>query len=219
VRSSETAEGKVREVTFYDISQTLGEGVAVWPGDQEYRSHWTARIADGSSANVSALSMSAHTGTHIDAPLHLFNAGADVASVPVNSCVGRARVFALTSERRITAAHLLPLDWRGVERVLFKTRSGSAAGPQFERGFVSIDESAAEFLVKNKMLLVGTDAPSVDPFESRDLSSHRMLLQNGIVILEGARLGGVPPGDYQLICLPLKLSGLDGSPVRAVLYD
>jgi len=206
-------------VTFYDISQTIGEGIAVWPGDQEYRLRWTMRIADGESSNVSALTIGAHTGTHIDAPLHLFDSGTDVAAVPINSCVGRARVFSMASDKSITITDLLPLDWRGVERVLFKTRSGKAPISQFEPDFVSIDESAAEFLVKHRVVLVGTDAPSVDPFESKDLRSHRILLGSGTVILEGARLGKVPQGDYQLICLPLKLSGLDGSPVRAILYD
>jgi arylformamidase len=204
-------------VTFYDISQTLGEGIAVWPGDQEYRFGWTMRIADGEISNVSALTIGTHTGTHIDAPLHLFDSGTDVATIPINSCMGRARVFSLASETRITVADLRFLDWQGVERVLFKTRSCIAARSQFDPAFVSIDESAADFLVKNKVVLVGTDAPSVDPFESRDLSSHKILLGGGVVILEGARLGEVPEGDYQLICLPLKLSGLDGSPVRAIL--
>lgn len=204
-------------MTFYDISQTLGEGMAVWPGDQEYRFGWTMRIADCGSSNVSALNVGAHTGTHIDAPLHLFDSGADVASLPINSCVGRARVFSLASKKRITVADLLPLDWHGVERVLFKTWPGNAPESRFEPDFVSIDESAAEFLVKHRIVLVGTDAPSVDPFESKDLPSHKILLGSGIVILEGARLGEVPQGDYQLICLPLKLSGLDGSPVRAIL--
>jgi arylformamidase len=204
-------------VTFYDISQTIREGIAVWPGDQEYRSGRTLRIEEGESTNVSVLNIGTHTGTHIDAPLHLFNSGADAASVPIHACVGRARVFSLALERRITAADLLPLDWRGVERVLFKTRSGNLPESRFEPDFVSIDERAAEFLVKNKVVLVGIDAPSVDPFESKDLSSHKILLRSGIVILEGARLEGVPQGDYQLVCLPLKLSGLDGSPVRAVL--
>jgi arylformamidase len=212
-------ERRSRDRKFYDISQTLSEGIAAWPGDPEYRSGWVMRIADGDSSNVSVLNVGAHTGTHIDAPLHLFNSGADAASIPINSCVGRVRVFSLASEKRITVADLLSLDWHGMQRVLFKTRSGNAPESQFEPDFVSIDESAAEFLVKNKIVLVGTDAPSVDPFESKDLSSHKILLRSGIGILEGARLREVPEGDYHLICLPLKLSGLDGSPVRAVLYD
>ena len=109
------------------------------------------------------------------------------------------------------------LDWTNVERVLFKTRSSSLPEHRFDESFVYLEKMRPSFLVQKGMLLVGTDAPSVDDFASTDLPSHRMLLQHGIVILEGARLEHVPPGDYELICLPLKLAGLDGSPVRAIL--
>jgi arylformamidase len=111
----------------------------------------------------------------------------------------------------------LPLDWQNVERVLFKTRSSSRPENTFDGSFVFLDESAAEFLTQKGILLVGTDAPSVDALDSSDLRSHRILLGHGVAILEGARLGNVPPGDYELICIPLKLAGLDGSPVRAIL--
>ena len=204
---------------FYDISRTLREGIAVWPGDQEFRFCRTARIEEGESANVSAFSLSAHTGTHIDAPLHLFDSGQDAASIPFKSCVGRARIFSVTAETCITAADLGSLDWRGVERVLLKTGSSDLADREFAPDFVYIDESAAEYLARKNLALVGTDAPSVDPFDSTTLISHKILLSHGTVILEGVWLRDVPPGDYELVCLPLKLSGADGSPVRAVLWQ
>jgi arylformamidase len=101
--------------------------------------------------------------------------------------------------------------------VLFKTRSSGMPEQRLDGNYVCFEEDAAGFLVDKGILLVGTDAPSVDAFSSTDLPSHRILLQHGIVILEGALLEHVPPGDYELVCLPLKLAGADGSPVRAIL--
>jgi len=202
---------------IFDISQTIREGIAVWPGDQRFRFHWTMRLHAGDSCNVSAVTMSVHTGTHLDAPYHFDNSGADIGTVTLTHYLGSVRVLALPVEGVIAAADLESLDWHGVERVLFKTGASDLPEDQFDRNFVYLGEDGAEFLGKRGLLLVGTDAPSIDAFESKTLGSHRILFKHGVAILEGARLGHVPPGDYELICLPLKLRGLDGSPVRAIL--
>ncbi len=202
---------------IYDISQTLQEGMGVWPGDQKYRVRWTMRLESGDSCNVSALTMSAHTGTHLDAPYHFDKVGCDIAAVALSHYVGPARVVQLETGAAITELALEGLDWKGVTRVLFRTRASALPEGRFERNFAHISEDAAEFLGNLGLLLVGTDAPSVDAFDSKDMASHKVLLKHGVSILEGVRLGHVPPGDYELICLPLKLAGLDGSPVRAIL--
>ncbi len=202
---------------IYDISQTLRRGIEVWPGDPEFRQRWAAQIRKGAPANVSAIDMCVHTGTHIDAPYHLNEEGNDAAKISLHHCTGAARVFSVHAEKCLRATDLAALDWENVERVIFKTRGGRDSGDSFDRGYVYLDPSASEYLVQRGILLVGTDAPSVDAFDSEDLPSHRILLRHGIVILEGAQLESVPPGDYELICLPLKLAGLDGSPVRAIL--
>ena len=202
---------------IYDISQTLSGGVAVWPGDPEFRHRRTARIANGASSNVSAVDMCVHTGTHVDAPLHLDDSGCDIADAPLSRCIGPVRIFEIPSRKSIRASDLSGLDWTGVERVLFKTCGSRAPEQPLDGNYACLEEDAAGFLVEKGILLAGTDAPSVDPFSSTDLPSHRILLQHGIVILEGARLEHVPPGDYELVCLPLKLAGSDGSPVRAIL--
>lgn len=202
---------------IYDISQTLRNGIAVWPGDPEFRHRRAIRIAEGASSNVSAVDMCVHTGTHVDAPLHLDDAGYDIVCAPLDRFIGPARVLAIPAEKFIRASDLSGLDWTNVERVLFKTRSSNPSEQRFDGNYIYIGDDAARFLAEKGILLVGTDAPSVDDFASTDLQSHRILLQRGIVILESARLEHVPPGDYELVCFPLKLADSDGSPVRAIL--
>jgi arylformamidase len=203
---------------IYDISQTLSEAIAVWPGDQKFRYRWSARIRNGDSCNVSSITLSAHTGTHLDAPYHFDDSGLDIGSVSLHHYIGPARVFAVPPElKTISAAYLKGLDWSGVERVLFRTRASDVGENRFDRDFACLAEDGAEFLARRALLLVGTDAPSVEAFANKTLSCHKILNAHGVAILEGVRLAEVPPGDYELICLPLKLSGLDGSPVRAIL--
>ena len=203
---------------IFDISKTLKEGLAVWAGDPEFRLNPVQRIQEGQSSNVLAINMGTHTGTHIDAPLHVDDSGSDVAGISILPFMGPARVAAIPAEKCIGASDLFSLDWRGVKRILFKTRASGIPENFFDRDFAYLSEEASEFLAKKKILLIGTDAPSVDPFESTELRSHKVLLGSGAAILEGIRLGNVPDGDYNLVCLPLKLAGADGSPVRAILW-
>ena len=205
-------------MAIYDISQTLQEKIAVWPGDQKFRYRWGTRIPKGNSCNVSSITMSVHSGTHLDAPYHFDECGADMGSVCLFPCIGMARLFAVPSDLQVlSAAFLESLDWDGVERALFRTRASAVEEHRFDRDFVHLVPDGAEFLARRGLRLVGTDAPSVEAFASKSLSCHKILNGSGIAILEGARLAQVPPGDYELICLPLKLAGLDGSPVRAIL--
>jgi len=204
---------------IYDISQTLREGMAVWPGDQEFHRNWTMQIRKGDSCNVSWVTMSTHTGTHLDAPFHFDDSGLDIASVCLEQYLGPARVVSMEVERVIAVPDLERLNWEGVDRVIFKTRTIGWAEEHFDSRFVYLSEDGAEFLGKRGLRLVGTDAPSIDAFESKTLLSHKLLLKHGVAILEGARLADVRPGDYELICLPLRLAGLDGSPVRAILRE
>lgn len=202
---------------IYDISHTLGEGMSVWPGDPQFRRHPFTQMREGASSNVSALEMGTHTGTHIDVPLHLNPSGLDAARMPLRPFIGPARVFSISADQCIRAPDLAALDWHGVQRALFKTRPVGSPELVVGKKFVYFDSGAVEFFLKRKILLVGTDAPSVDAFAGTELPAHRLLLEHEIAILENARLEGVPPGDYELVCLPLKLSGSDGSPVRAIL--
>ncbi len=206
------------DVEIFDISKTLKEGLAIWPGDPEFLLDPVLRIKEGASSNVLSINMGTHTGTHIDAPLHVDDSGTDVIGISIRSFIGPARVVSIAVKECIEASDLASLDWQGVERVLFKTRASSIPEYFFDRNFAYLAEEASEFLAKKKILLVGTDAPSIDPFGSAELRSHKVLIHNGAAILEGIRLGNVPDGDYNLVCLPLKLAGADGSPVRAILW-
>jgi len=161
--------------------------------------------------------MSLHTGTHLDAPCHFVDIGDDITGVPLSHYVGRARVVTAKVERCISAGDLAALSWDGVERILFKTRPDHSDENRFDPHFVYLTEEGANFIGSRNIVLVGTDSPSVDDFESRTMQVHKALLSHGVAILEGLRLSHVPDGDYELICLPLKLAGADGSPVRAVL--
>ena len=212
IRLSENVMMKI-----YDISHTVCEGMTVWPGDPEFRLRRITQIRKGESSNVSAFEIGTHTGTHVDAPLHLDDNSADVASMPLRNFLGPVRVFSIEAEGSIRVADLQKLDWRGVERALFKTRAARIRESSFDPDFACLDEEAAAFLVSRRILLVGIDTPSVDAFSSKTLPVHRKLLNHGIAILENARLDEVPPDDYELLCQPLKLDGLDGSPVRAIL--
>jgi arylformamidase len=202
---------------IYDISQTIREGIVVWPGDQEFRRRWTMQLREGDLCNVSAVTMSIHTGTHLDAPCHIEESGSDIAAVPLRHCIGPARVVSMDGAECITRTELERLNWEGVERVLFKTRSSNLPEDQFDPEFAYLSEDGADFLGRRALLLVGIDTPSVDPYTSQSLRSHKVLLSHRVAILEGTRLAQVPEGDFDLVCLPLKLAGLDGSPVRAIL--
>jgi arylformamidase len=202
---------------IYDISQTIREGIAVWPGDQKFRLRWTMLLRNGDSCNLSAVTISTHTGTHVDAPFHFDDSAAGTAALDLAPYLGPVRVLELQATGAITAADLLSADWHNVQRVLLKTRSSDPPEGRFDPRFAYLSEDAADYLGKRDLLLVGTDAPSVDAFGSRTLDAHRILSRHGVSILEGVRLARVPAGDYELICLPLKFEGLDGSPVRAIL--
>jgi len=201
-----------------DVSQPVGTGTAVWPGDRPCQVDWTMRRDDGSSVNVAAVSFSAHTGTHVDGPYHVDDAGARPAELRLEAFVGPAVVI---DARR--NGDLGPDAVEGVSlgpgvRVLFRTRDRVAPG-DFPARFSAITPELAILLGEAGVPLVGTDAPSVDPFDSKTLDAHRVLGGRGVAILENLVLDDVRPGRYTLVALPLKLVEADSSPVRAVLID
>jgi arylformamidase len=202
---------------LYDVTWPVGEGIPVWPGDAPCALEWTTLRAEGAPANVAALRMSAHTGTHADGPFHVSNGGARIGAAPLDAYLGPAVLVDVGPRGRIDAALVEGVLAGGaVERVLFRT--GCWTDPAaFPTDFPAPEPDAARALVRAGVRLVGTDAPSVDPFESAELATHRVLGAGGVAILENLHLAGVPAGRWELIALPLRLTDADASPVRAVL--
>jgi arylformamidase len=165
--------------------------------------------------------MSAHAGTHIDAPCHFIPNAPDINALPLETLIGPCRVFDLTTiPGHIDRAALEQCDLHNVTRALFKTRNSQRWARHenaFDPDFIAIAADAAQHLVDHGVKLTGIDYLSVEPFGNKQHPVHHILLNAGIVILETLDLSAVPAGDYELIALPLRLCGADGSPARVVL--
>lgn len=206
---------------LYDVTRSVFTGHPVWPGDVPCSLAWRARIGDeaGSVFNACELRISPHTGTHADGPFHVLEDGIMIGAAPLESYLGPAEVIDVGGRTEIDAAWLATiLGERRPERVLFRTGCWTDR-MVFPTDFAALTPDAAQFLVGRGIRLVGTDAPSPDPFHSADLPVHRILLGAGAAILENVLLDEVPEGEYELIALPLRLEDADSSPVRAVLRE
>lgn len=193
-----------------DVSRPLSAATAVWPGDEPF----AFRLAR-SGPNVGAVTMSVHTATHCDAPFHVADDGATVDRLPVDLFVGMAWVVDVRGTSR-WRDRLAGIDLAGSPRVLFQTGGWPDSG-RFPESIPAMEPDLPDWLADRGVRLVGVDVPSVDLFDSETLDNHHALVRRGVVILEGLWLEDVPAGRYELIALPLKLAGADGSPVRAVL--
>jgi arylformamidase len=204
---------------IYDVSLPLHDGGLIYPGDPEIRIRAHNSIAQGDPANVSALALGSHTGTHVDAPSHFVAGGDAIDRIPIGRLVGPAVVLDLPGELpAVGAAELAAHDLRGQRRVLLKTRNSALAGRAgFTSDYCALAPDGAAYLLERDVELIGIDYLSVEPFGSDDFAVHHLLLERGVVIVEGLDLSGVAAGIYQFICLPLRLAGLDGAPARAVL--
>ncbi|MGH7500857.1 MAG: arylformamidase [Longimicrobiales bacterium] len=201
-----------------DISQRVANDTAVWPGDQPCSTRWTMRREDGNPVNVAALSMSAHTGTHVDGPFHFADDGERPAQLRLDAFIGPATVVDARGRDRLDVDALAAVDIERTQRLLFRTRD-AVDERVFPTAFAAFTPALARRMGEAGIRLVGTDAPSVDPFESKTLEAHRILAQRGIAIVENLVLENIEAGTYTLIALPLKLADADSSPVRAVLID
>jgi len=205
----------------YDISLTLRQRMPVYPGEPTPVIEPMKQIERGDFCNVSRLTIATHTGTHIDAPLHFLPGATSVDRLAVDVLVGPALVVEMAVDQEITAADLeaaaIP---PGTERLLFKTRNSRLLDDDdFRRDFVYLTLDAARWLVERGVRLVAIDYLSVEQMDAQPNIVHETLLRAGVVIVEGADLRQVAPGPYLLACLPLKIAGADGSPVRAVLVE
>lgn len=201
---------------LYDVSPTVHPDLPVWPGDTPFRVQLTWSMAAGAAVNVSAITTTPHVGAHADAPLHTEARGETPAELSLEPYLGPCRVVEVPPQPLIEPRHLDGIDLGHPPRLLLKT--GSVADRRrFPERFSALSPELAALLGERGVLLLGIDTPSVDPFSSKTMDAHHGLCRRGIAILEGLVLDGVPEGVYELIALPLKLAGVDASPVRAVL--
>jgi arylformamidase len=198
-----------------DISRSVSETTAVWPGDRSVEQGWSAQIEEGDSVNVGYLSLSLHTATHVDAPYHVAEEGARTDALPLSAFLGPARVVEVPDDDAIRPRHLP--ESTQAPRLLFKTAGSRVPDDDWPNEICPVAPKTVEALSARGTVCIGTDAPSVDPLDSTSLTAHHALQRAGIVHLEGLRLQGVAPGPYRLVALPLKVPDVDAAPVRAVL--
>lgn len=213
---------------LYDITRTLTPRTAVFPGDTPVSIVPTLQMRAGDACNVTAIAMSAHAGTHVDAPRHYSDAGIGIDAVSLDVLIGPARVVTLNVPEVITIADLertLQLTYPASDsayatratRLLIHTRASDVPDDVWDDAFAYFDPQAADWLGANGVRLIGTDAPSVDPAASKDLPAHNAFLRHGVVIVENLCLRDVPDGEYELIALPLKIADNDAAPARVAL--
>jgi len=203
---------------IYDVTVPLSKELVVYPGDPPVRIERKNVINKSDSKyNVSRIAFGSHTGTHIDPPFHFIEDGITVDNLPLEMLIGRARVVEVTAPR-IDETVLEEFDFTADVRVLFKTRNSYLWSKKtFVEDFVYITPGAARALVNEGIKVVGIDYLSVEKFDAKEPETHLTLLKAGTLIIEGLDLREVEPGDYELICLPLKIKDGDGAPARVVL--
>jgi len=208
---------------IHDISLALTDGMLKYPGDVAYSRTLQRDLGAGDSSNVSALQMSAHTGTHVDAPRHYYQHGYGTEEIPLLHLFGPAFVADCRGAAAVTAELLERTIPAGTQRLLLKTdNSRSLAGPdarKYNENYVYLDAGGARFVVERGIVLVGIDYLSIDKFGLAAKPAHHALLESKVVIVEGIDLSTVEPGEYFLACAPLKLTASDGAPARAVLIE
>jgi len=200
-----------------DISRPLSVQTAVWPGDRQVKTTWTQSIKAGDAVNVGAIATSLHAGTHADAPYHFDVKGASVDQVPLQAYIGPASVIPVGAADTITVELLEATDVPITPRLLFQSSCSESSLSEWPTSYPAISPNVAAWLAAHGVVLVGTDAPSVDGQASTTLPAHHALYECRIAILEHLDLSRAEPGQYDMVALPLRLTGMDASPVRAVL--
>lgn len=214
--------GELSSQGWIDVTATLDPAkTPIYEGDAPMKFDFLKDMRKGAALTLSVYSLGAHSGTHIDAPMHFIANGAPVDQVALDRLIGAARVIDIPdSVRAIDAAELNRHDWKGAKRVLFRTRSshrGWMDSVKFHRDFAYIAPDAAQLLADAGVVLVGVDYISAEEFGATAPRTHQILLGRGIPIAEGLDLRPAPAGDYDIIVLPLEVAGHEGAPARAIM--
>jgi arylformamidase len=201
-----------------DVSVPIRTGMPTYPGDPVFRIRRVSDLAAGDHATVSEVCMGLHTGTHIDAPGHFIDGAPGIASMPADVMVGRARVLGISAETAVSVEELEAHAIQPGERILLKTRnSGMWSDDAFREDFVHLSTAAAHYLASLAPRCLGVDYLSVGGFHKNGTDVHRALLGAGVWLIEGLDLSAVAPGEYELVCLPLRFAEGEASPARALL--
>ena len=202
---------------IYDITASISENLPGYAGERHSVSE-LMKLSDGDMCNLSAIKFSSHTGTHADVPYHFIQAGKNLDEISLEHFYGKAKLFRIKITGNIQVSDINHLEIKEGEIALFDTgQSDYMNNPVFKEDYFAFSPEAAEYLANKKVKTVGIDYLSIDPYNAEGFPAHKALLGNGICVLEGLVLKGVPEGEYTLSALPLKFKGGDGSPVRAIL--
>lgn len=204
---------------WIDISLTIHPGMPYWPDNPAVSIEPSQCLAHGDVCNVSKMTIGTHTGTHVDGINHFIKGGMGIDRMPLDATIGKARVIEIKDPKQIKVAEIEPHNIQAGERILFKTQNSTNAlkSDKFVEDFVHISTDAAKYLAEKKVRTVGVDYLSVGGYQGNVVEVHHALLGSGIWAIEGLNLSQVEPGEYELICLPIKLKDGDGGLARAIL--
>jgi arylformamidase len=204
-------------MTIHDITLAVAGSSPVWPGDSPVE---VQRVSEDGEPVVSRLSMSSHSGTHVDAPLHFVPGGKTIDQLSLSVLVGAAWVVNVGAVDKVTAEVLASVGVpAGVTRLLIRTRNSERARTSFDSDYVALTSDAADWVLSRGIRLIGIDGPSVEPYVSPGNPVHRALLGAGLIIVENLALADIRPDGYRLVCLPLPIANGDGAPARVILIE
>jgi arylformamidase len=203
---------------WFDVTVPIRDKMLNWPGDPEVEIYRRSSIEEGDEANVSGINFGLHTGTHMDSPLHFIDKADDITKASPEELIGKAKVINIKNPDFIGKEELKNKNINKGDRVLFRTRNSDSEwfNEDFKEDFVYLDDEGAEYLASLEVKVIGIDYLSIGKFEEGE-KTHKLLLNKNIWIIEGLYLNDVPEGEYELIALPLKISGADGAPARVIL--
>ena len=202
-----------------DITQTLTSATPMWPGDTPFSASRTWAYGPGCPVNVSQFATSTHAGTHADAPLHYDPQGIAIDAVPLDAYIGAARLIDLRGCGTVVTPDMIARSLDSAPPRLLLRTYDRFPHASWNAAFVTIAAATIAMLAARGTMLIGIDSPSLDPQDSKTMDAHLAVRAAGMAILEGLVLDDVPPGDYELVALPMKLGSLDAAPVRAILRD
>lgn len=205
-------------MNIIDISVSLHKAMPLWPGSAGIDIKRVNSLLNGDGTNDSVLNCDVHAGTHVEAPLHYIEGGESIDQLALDVLCGRTVISEVTGTGLISKKILDNLDLPdNLKRLIFKTSNSSLWNSnEFTADYVAITEDGARWIVDRGIKLVGIDYLSIAPYHNSQ-PVHLALLEGGVTILEGLNLSQVPPGQYQLICLPLNLTNTEAAPARAIL--